>query len=140
MGIHEVRCAVRDAVADVDGIGTAYEYRPTTFTTSPLVYVDTPSYERTRMGRGAGATPVTMTFEVVLIVAGTWDRSAQKTLDELMPAVYAGLEADRTLDGTVGSCAVMGVRGLKARQQSAEGGEIIGPVGAVYDLQVETTL
>lgn len=142
MTINAIRVAIRDAALNTDGIGTAYEFRPTAFNTSPLVYVDVPSYERVAFGKGAGRKRLTVTFDVVLIVASTWDQAKQKTLDDLMVPLHDALEADQTLSGTVGSSLVKSVRGLRARQNLADDadGAPQGAMGAVYELQVEATL
>lgn len=139
--ITDVRRAIADAASRTPRLIATYPYRPARFTSSPLLYVDVPDIQRRAMGRGARGKPVTMEFSAVVIVTSTWDEAAQSLLDEITENLWTELEIDTTLGGVVDQCYVEAVRGLRPRQATQEDdGLPVGPVGAVFDLQILTKL
>lgn len=137
--INDIREAIADIVLTVPEIDTAYGYRPAAFNTTPLLYVDVPSYDRTAMGKGSGRKVVTLTMNAVLIVSTTWAQAQQKTLDDLMVPVHDAIESV-SRDGE--SYFVSNVRGLTARQNLADDGDglPVGPIGAAYTVQIQAKL
>lgn len=137
--VYVVRDAVAQIAATVPQVAAAHPYRPASFNTSPLVYVDGPTIDRIAQGRGAGDKKVQVTLDVVLVVSNTWDSASQRLCDDLIPLLMDAYETSngRTLGGlTDTTVSVETVRALTV----AAAVEEAPPVGAVLTLRILTRL
>ncbi len=137
--LNEIYTAIANDIEQVDGVKSSLDHRPRTFNTSPLFYLDVPTFDQARMGRGNALTPMSVEFDGVLIISAQWQPAAQPTLRDLMVPVFHKLRAVSVDDGT--TISVGSVRGLRPGQFTEEDeGLPVGPVGAVFPIQIETKL
>ena len=123
--------AIRAAIAELASavVSNSTPYRPDAVHDLPATWVDMPELRKIAHGNATWDVSI----DLVIAVSDTWDVDSQNRVDEISVAVWAALDADKTL-GTVVNGSVIPVEFLPVKATDNRDW-----VGGVMTLRIQHT-